>query len=66
MQVQVGNRVRLVTGAGTQEADSPKCSKTMPKVVVGVPWVLKVFSWVFIYKFYKNTVFGPKKLVQPR
>ena len=55
----------LVEVMFTQEADSPKCSKSMPKVVVGVPWVLKVFSWVFIYKVYKNTVFGPKKLVQP-
>ena len=29
-----------------------------------MPQVLKVFSWVFIYKFHKKTVFGPKTLVQ--
>ena len=49
----------------TQEADSPKCSKSMPKVVVGVPWVLKVFSWVFIYKVHKKIGLGPKKSVKP-
>ena len=41
-------------GAGvsiTQEADSPNCSTSMPKVVVGVPRVLKAFSWGFIYIF---------------
>ena len=32
--------------------------------MVGVPQVLKVFSWVFIYKLQKKTVFGPKKSVQ--
>ena len=36
----------------------------MPKVVVGVPQVLKVFSWIFIYKFHKNMGLGPKKSVQ--
>ena len=49
----------------TQEADSPKCSTTMPKVVVGGPRVLKVFSWIFIYIFHKNMVLGPKKSVKP-
>ena len=48
----------------TQEADSLKCSKPMPKVVVGVPRVLKVFSWVFIYKVHKKIGLGPKKSVQ--
>jgi len=49
----------------TQEADSLKCSKPMPKVVVGVPRVLKVFSWVFIYKVHKKIGLGPKKSVKP-
>ena len=38
----------------TQEADRPDCSTSMPKVVVGVPQVLKVFSWGFIYIFHKK------------
>ena len=41
--------VRLYITIYTQGADSLKCSKPMPKVVVGVPRVLKVFSWVFIW-----------------
>ena len=42
----------------------PTSSIGLPKVVVGVPQVLKVFSWVFIYKFHKKTVFGPKTSVK--
>ena len=49
----------------TQEADSPNRSTPMPKVVVGVPRVLKVFSWVFIYKVHKKIGLGPKKSVKP-
>ena len=45
----------------TQEADSPKCSTPMPKVVIGVPRVLKVFAWVFLYKFHKKIGLGQKK-----
>ena len=37
----------------------------LPKVVVGGPQVLKVFSWIFIYIFHKNMVLGPKKSVKP-
>ena len=48
----------------TQEADSLKCSKAMPKSVVEVPQVLKVFSGVFIYIFRKKNKKSPKKLVQ--
>ena len=48
----------------TQEADRLDCSTSMPKVVVGVPRVLKVFSWGFIYKFHKKIGLGPKTSVQ--
>ena len=48
----------------TQEADRLDLSTPMPKVVVGVPQVLKVFSWIFIYKFHKNMGLGPKKSVK--
>ena len=49
----------------TQEADRPDCSTSMPKVVVGVARVLKVFSWGFIYKFHKKIGLGPKTSVKP-
>ena len=50
----------------TQEADSPNCSTLMPKVVVGVPQVLKVFSWGFnIYISQKNW-FGPQDIGENR
>ena len=52
-------------GTFTQEADRPDRSTSMPKVVVGGPQVLKVFSWIFIYIFHKNMVLGPKKSVKP-
>ena len=59
----------IVTAAelrsNTQEADRPDRSTSMPKVVVGVPRVLKVFSWGFIYKFHKKIGLGPKTSVQP-
>ena len=48
----------------TQEADRPDRSTSKPKVVVGVPRVLKVFSWVLIYKFHKKIGLGPKKSVK--
>ena len=51
-------------GIVTQEADRLDCSTSMPKVVVGVPRVLKVFSWGFIYKFHKKIGLGPKTSVQ--
>ena len=62
MDVGLGSEETVVT---TQEADRPDRSTSMPKVVVGVPWVLKVFSWGFIYKFHKKIGLGPKTSVQP-
>jgi len=43
----------------------PISSFWLPKIVVGVPRVLKVFSWVFIYKVHKKIGLGPKKSVKP-
>ena len=42
----------------------PISSFGLPKVVGG-PRVLKVFSWVFIYKVHKKIGLGPKKSVKP-
>ena len=42
----------------------PISSFGLPKVVVGGPRVLKVFSWVFIYKVHKKIGLGPKKSVK--
>ena len=53
-----------LSSLSTQEEDSPNCSTAMPKVVVGVLQVLKVFSWGFIYKFHKKIGLGPKTSVQ--
>ena len=55
----------VIESAFTQEADRPDRSTSMPKVVVGVPRVLKVFSWGFIYKFHKKIGLGPKTSVKP-
>ena len=64
-------RFRLVKGRTpytfvfTQEADRPDRSTSMPKVVVGGPQVLKVFSWIFIYISQKYGP-GPQKIGETR
>ena len=42
----------------------PISSVGLQKFVEGVPQVLKVFSWGFIYKFHKKIGLGPKTSVQ--